>query len=36
MSLSLMGKLLFGTFIIAVPGILIWSYTQGHAQPKRR
>ncbi len=29
MSLSLMGKLLFGTFIIAVPGILIWSYTKG-------
>jgi proton-dependent oligopeptide transporter, POT family len=28
-SLSLMGKLLFGTFIIAVPGILIWSYTKG-------
>jgi POT family proton-dependent oligopeptide transporter len=29
MSLSLMGKLLFGTFIIAVPAILIWSYTKG-------
>jgi POT family proton-dependent oligopeptide transporter len=29
MSLSLMGKLLFGTFIIAVPGILVWSYAQG-------
>ena len=29
MSLSLMGKLLFGTFILAVPGILIWSYTRG-------
>src|SRR5438309_3701544 len=28
-SLSLMGKLLFGTFIIAVPGILAWSYTKG-------
>ena len=28
-SLSLMGKLLFGTFIIAVPGILIWSFTVG-------
>jgi proton-dependent oligopeptide transporter, POT family len=28
-SLSLMGKLLFGTFIIAVPGILIWSYAKG-------
>ena len=29
MSLSLMGKLLFGTFIIAVPAILIWSYAKG-------
>ncbi|HEX6784830.1 MAG TPA: peptide MFS transporter [Sphingomicrobium sp.] len=29
MSLSLMGKLLFGTFIISVPGILAWSYTKG-------
>ena len=29
MSLSLMGKLLFGTFIIAVPGILVWSYSKG-------
>ena len=29
MSLSLMGKLLFGTFIVAVPGILIWSYAKG-------
>jgi len=28
-SLSLMGKLLFGTFIVAVPAILIWSYTKG-------
>ncbi|URW75825.1 peptide MFS transporter [Sphingomonas donggukensis] len=28
-SLSLMGKLLFGTFIIAVPGILIWSFLKG-------
>lgn len=28
-SLSLMGKLLFGTFIVAVPGILIWSYSKG-------
>jgi proton-dependent oligopeptide transporter, POT family len=28
-SLSLMGKLLFGTFIVAVPGILIWSYSRG-------
>ena len=29
MSLSLMGKLLFGTFIIGVPAILIWSYAKG-------
>jgi len=29
MSLSLMGKLLFGTFLVAVPGILIWSYAKG-------
>ena len=29
MSLSLMGKLLFGTFIVAVPAILVWSYTKG-------
>jgi POT family proton-dependent oligopeptide transporter len=28
-SLSLMGKLLFGTFLLAVPGILIWSFSQG-------
>jgi len=28
-SLSLMGKLLFGTFIIAVPAILIWSFAKG-------
>jgi proton-dependent oligopeptide transporter, POT family len=28
-SLSLMGKLLFGTFIVSVPAILIWSYTRG-------
>ncbi len=28
-SLSLMGKLLFGTFLIAVPGILIWSLVNG-------
>jgi POT family proton-dependent oligopeptide transporter len=28
-SLSLMGKLLFGTFIVAVPAILIWSFTKG-------
>ena len=29
MSLSLMGKLLFGTFLAGVPGILIWSYAVG-------
>jgi POT family proton-dependent oligopeptide transporter len=29
MSLSLMGKLLFGTFLFGVPGILIWSYAKG-------
>jgi len=29
MSLSLMGKLLFGTFLVAVPAILIWSYSRG-------
>ncbi len=28
-SLSLMGKLLFGTFLVAVPGILIWSFING-------
>ena len=28
-SLSLMGKLLFGTFLVSVPGILIWSYRAG-------
>ena len=29
LSLSLMGKLLFGTFLVAVPGILIWSFAVG-------
>ncbi|HEX5183425.1 MAG TPA: peptide MFS transporter [Allosphingosinicella sp.] len=29
MSLSLMGKLLFGTFLVSVPGILIWSWFRG-------
>jgi POT family proton-dependent oligopeptide transporter len=29
MSLSLMGKLLFGTFLVSVPAILIWSYAKG-------
>ena len=28
-SLSLMGKLLFGTFLVSVPGILIWSGVSG-------
>src|SRR5690348_16035235 len=28
-SLPLMGKLLFGTFVISVPAILIWSYAKG-------
>jgi POT family proton-dependent oligopeptide transporter len=32
MSLSLMGKLLFGTFILAVPGILAWSFAKGTRQ----
>jgi len=29
LSLPIMGKLLFGTFILAVPGILIWAYKDG-------
>ena len=29
LALPLMGKLLFGTFLIAVPGILIWSFSNG-------
>ncbi|HEY0312098.1 MAG TPA: peptide MFS transporter [Allosphingosinicella sp.] len=29
MSLPIMGKFLFGTFLIAVPGILIWSWLKG-------
>jgi proton-dependent oligopeptide transporter, POT family len=29
LSLSLMGKLLFGTFLVGVPGILVWSYAKG-------
>ena len=32
LSLSLMGKLLFGTFLVSVPGILIWSYAKGSRQ----
>jgi len=29
LSLPIMGKLLFGTFLIGVPAILAWSYTKG-------
>ncbi|MDR6789361.1 POT family proton-dependent oligopeptide transporter [Sphingomonas sp. BE138] len=29
LALPLMGKLLFGTFLISVPGILIWSFANG-------
>lgn len=29
-SLSLMGKLLFGTFLVSVPGIIIWSWFAGN------
>ena len=29
MTLPIMGKLLFGTFLISVPGILIWSFLKG-------
>ena len=31
-SLPLMGKMLFGTFLISVPGILIWAAKSGSAQ----
>jgi proton-dependent oligopeptide transporter, POT family len=31
-SLSLMGKLLFGTFIVGVPAILAWSFAKGTRQ----
>ena len=34
-SLPLMGKLLFGTFLISVPGILAWSYAKGTRQEAR-
>jgi POT family proton-dependent oligopeptide transporter len=30
--LPIMGKLLFGTFLVAVPGILIWSFMKGSRQ----
>ncbi|MGE5722064.1 MAG: peptide MFS transporter, partial [Sphingomonadales bacterium] len=29
LSLSIMGKVLFGTFLLSIPGILIWSYRVG-------
>src|SRR6185369_5268312 len=32
MSLPIMGKFLFGTFVISVPGILIWSFLKGTRQ----
>ena len=32
LSLSLMGKLLFGSFLIGVPAILVWSYLNGSRQ----
>ena len=32
MSLPIMGKILFGTFILGVPGILIWSFIKGTRQ----
>ena len=32
MTLPLMGKVLFGTFLIGVPGILIWSWFKGSRQ----
>lgn len=32
LTLPLMGKVLFGTFLIGVPGILIWSFLKGSRQ----
>ncbi|CAM3232606.1 Amino acid transporter [Sphingomonas antarctica] len=32
MTLPIMGKIMFGTFLISVPGILIWSYIKGTKQ----
>ncbi|KUR72233.1 amino acid transporter [Novosphingobium fuchskuhlense] len=29
MSLPIMGKIMFGTFIVAIPGILVWSWRNG-------
>jgi POT family proton-dependent oligopeptide transporter len=31
-TLPIMGKIMFGTFLVSVPGILIWSYLKGTAQ----
>ena len=31
-TLPIMGKIMFGTFLIAVPGILIWSFIKGSKQ----
>lgn len=31
-SLPIMGKIMFGSFLIAVPGILVWSWLKGTAQ----
>ena len=31
-TLPIMGKIMFGTFLIAVPGVLIWSYIKGSRQ----
>ena len=34
-ALPVMGKLLFGTFVVAVPAILLWSYRHGSPQELR-
>ena len=31
-TLPIMGKIMFGTFLVSVPGILIWSYLKGSKQ----
>ncbi len=31
-TLPIMGRIMFGTFLVAVPGILIWSWIKGSAQ----
>ena len=28
-NLPIMGKIMFGTFLVSVPGILIWSFLKG-------